>query len=125
MKPWESATFDELLPYIVAGKYDRDGSAREPRRRLDLRHGAPELVVTKALAWSGPCVHCGTRIHYVRQRAGSTRSYYLAVTCELGQRIGCSRGAEARDAYAIIAAAVDRYTERHGDSRPQQEAMPL
>ena len=81
--------------------------------RLELRD-VPASLAADALAIRLPCVACGALVQPVRSRRppgnkrrdNPTASLYLAVTCTLAQRIGCSRGKAASAEYARIKAEV-------------------
>ena len=101
-----------VAPYIRVEYYNRDGSARDPRFRLEVLT-MPEDVAEVALKLEIGCPSCGRTIHPIRARALSKRSraphkrhYYLAVACPLDVSVACSRGYAARDEYLKIRAAL-------------------
>lgn len=81
--------------------------------RLELRD-VPAGLAADALAIRVPCVACGAPVAPVRcrrppgnkRRDDATAGLYLAVTCGLSERIGCSRGKAASAEYAAIKAEV-------------------
>ncbi len=99
--------FEELRPFFHIEVYDKDGSTRTPRIRIEFRSMPAELKA-RALAFTMPCVACGEAIHPVRGRAAPKKrgtpdqNLYYAPSCTLAASIGCSRGGAARDEYALI-----------------------
>ena len=81
--------------------------------RLELRD-VPASLAADALTIHAPCVACGALVQPVRSRRppgnkrrdNPTAALYLAVTCTLAQRLGCSRGKAASAEYAAIKAEV-------------------
>ncbi len=111
LQPW----FAELKPYIRLEEYDRDGSARKPRIRIEISSCIPETLHPWILGLKMPCPACGDTISPVRARqAPNKRSktqgqhLYFAATCGLDAKVGCSRGKAARDEYQAVIAAVRR-----------------
>lgn len=108
-----SAFWNEIMPWVRIEVYDRDGSARQPRVRIELDRKTPLELERKALAYTAPCCRCGALINPFRSRsADSKRSdqrrgdVYYAPACPLQENIGCSRGKEARDEYTRIKRAL-------------------
>lgn len=103
MNWWETEEFAKFIPYIVAQAANdkRDGK----HSRLELR--GPYGVQVKAAQFVVHCVSCGASIHPFRVRKGG-RQAFLAVTCPLNERIGCSRGRAASNAYDAIEAIVPK-----------------
>lgn len=92
-----------LRPYFHIEVYDRDGSARRPRIRIEVNTPPPELLA-EALQMTIPCVACGKSIHPIRMRVGHAGrghpgNLYYAPCCPLNVNVGCSRGAAAREEY--------------------------
>lgn len=108
-----------ILPYFVIETYDRDGSARDPRVRLELDR-MPLGLTADALKIMIPCCACARPMHPIRQRKppgakkrteARGQCLYVAVACELAAGYGCSRGGKARDEYVRIKLAVRRAHE--------------
>lgn len=84
-------------------------------RRLELPvHDLPLAEVQAILAIRVPCAACGNPIQPFRSRHGKSAGraerpgrLFLALTCALGDRIGCSRGHAASDAYERVIRAVE------------------
>lgn len=91
-----------LREYFRVEVYDRDGSARRPRIRIEVNTPRGALL-GEALAATMPCVACGKSIHPIRLRETGGRGHsghlYYAACCPLEVRVGCSRGAAAREEY--------------------------
>jgi hypothetical protein len=114
-----------LAPYIDVETYDRDGSARDPRFRLEFQR-MPALLTAAALAVTVPCAECGRPMHPIRARQGpgNKRSehvgqhLYLAAACPLEVNVGCSRGTGARLEYRRIRRAVEAAALREPATQP-------
>lgn len=91
-----------LRQYFRIEVYDRDGSARRPRIRIEL-DTPPADLLAEALRATMPCVACRNSIHPIRTRdqsgRGRTGHFYYAPCCPLEVSVGCSRGAAAREEY--------------------------
>ena len=102
---WHDEAFAEFLPHIKATAAWDKRHGNSPR--FDLKPGTPGVVVSRALALRGACAECGQAISPFRARMGKDKrgtsgNVYLAATCPLDVRIGCSRGRRASVAYAAI-----------------------
>lgn len=105
-----TSLWSEVAPYFEIELYDRDGSARRPRARIEVRH-MPEPLRSRALRFQMPCVACGRSMRPFRCRLrpnkrSDTHGIYYAAACDLKTNIGCSRGNEARDEYRRVRAAL-------------------
>lgn len=110
------SVWPEVRPYIRIELYDRDGSARKPRHRIEVK-AMPWELEERALELTAPCVACGAKIHPFRERRGPVkrqslfakpaRNIYYAPTCPLYENIACSRGAQVRQEYLGVKRAVE------------------
>jgi hypothetical protein len=104
--------WNDLRPHLVAEAYVREGGGvSNPRHRIEVRGSLPEDLH----GITSPCVACGALMHPIRRRHGATLRgaaghAYLAATCPLSVRVGCSRTVAARDEYRRIAEALRRNT---------------
>lgn len=103
----------DLLPYAALQEvpYDQHAATRRPRVRIEFV-GLPLPLARSALLVSVPCVHCGQANNPFRLRAGQAlrvgcgNQLYYACACRLEVSTGCSRGARASEAYAMVEAAI-------------------
>lgn len=102
----------QIATHVVVQLYTRDGGFQKPRFRLEFDK---EVSQEQQRVWTQiqvPCVACGTLIHPVRERVASKRGktghLYLAPSCPLEERMGCSRGLEVHQAYLEIRQSVER-----------------
>ena len=123
-----SPLFDDLAPWIKVQTYDRDGSARNPRVRIELAGDTPLQLLVDALQHHTQCAACGDLISPFRHRKTGGRhptagAVYYAPTCPLKVNVGCSRGAAASDAYLRLRAAL---REHRGEPGPDdQQSLDL
>ena len=117
---WRDPEFAEFLPYIKATAAWDKRHGKSPR--FDLKSGTPFTVLSKALAFQGTCADCGAKIRPFRSRVSEAKrgpaqhNVYLAATCPLDVRIGCSRGKRASAAYQEIWSLI-RAQEADGEQR--------
>lgn len=117
---FHSSPWQYLLPHLKIQTYDRDGSARNPRKRIELDSiSAGMELVREALELQVACVSCGAPHHPFRRRKGKGHSdtIYLAVACSPRVKAACSRGKAASAAYLDIIAAREGCTTQ---SRQQE-----
>jgi hypothetical protein len=96
-----------LAPFIRVQTYDRDGGHKDPRHRIEAALPDDPSIVAALLTMEMPCVACAAPILPIRTRKGTRdRRAFVAVTCPLDVRIGCSRGRAAADEYRRIVKAV-------------------
>lgn len=103
--------WSKLAPYVRKESYNRDGSARDPRNRFELKT-MPEKLDARALRMEVRCCKCGATIHPIRARKDGkarmevARHRYLSVSCPLNVNISCSRSKAAKEEYARLAIAI-------------------
>lgn len=99
------ALWPQLQKYFRIDRVRKSDSAKS-RVRIEIDDLPPSLEV-HALHMTMGCVECGRPIHPIRARKAPSkrsqaRGLYYAATCPLTVRIGCSRGAAAKDEYVLI-----------------------
>lgn len=102
-----------IRPWIKTERYDREGGgSRNPRYRIEIHSNIPDVIVTQALAFEMPCVHCRRSIHPFRRRVPVTRGLghlYYAACCPLSVEVACSRSRDAADEYKRVVAATPQH----------------
>lgn len=118
----------QIRRYVHVEVYDRDGGHAHPRVRFEVHASNTMLFILTAI--KVPCVACGRPIHPVRARAENddlrnpasrpppAGHHYLAVTCPLSTKIGCSRSGAARDEYNQIKLALRPDLATRTESQP-------
>lgn len=96
----------QLKPYCIIETYDRDGSANDPRVRIEFKK-LPKTLTEQARSLTVDCASCGETINPIRARnssakRGSSGHLYYAATCPLHKNIGCSRGKAAKEEYILV-----------------------
>ena len=116
---WRDPAFAEFLPYIKATAAWDKRHGNSPR--FDLKSSIPLPLLANALTFKGSCTNCGTKINVFRTRSTEAKrgsgghAIYLAATCPLDVRIGCSRGKKVSVAYQEIWDLVKAAQPREGE----------
>jgi hypothetical protein len=122
----------KLRPHIVIEVYDRDGSARDPRIRIEVRN-LPDKLRPAALAMQVCCANkkCTRPINPIRARKGPAKrggagtNLYYAAACELDVDKGCSRTNDAKTEYKLVRADVERWQAQQRRLAQQRRAIQL
>ena len=90
-------------------------SGHKHRRIELLTEGFTDAQVAKLLAMQVRCANCMLPIHPFRRRKGKSAGraerpsrLFVALTCELQDKIGCSRGKAATEAYERVIKALEK-----------------
>lgn len=108
------ALFRKVAPSIVVETGTLLATGRRHRRlELPLTGFCPEDVVA-IIRHQVPCAACGRLCHPFRARRGGSAGraerpgrVFVALTCELADRVGCSRGVAATSAYERVVRFLD------------------
>lgn len=106
--------FRRVAPSIVVETGTLLATGRRHRRlELPMTGFCPEDVAT-IVRHTVPCAACGRHCHPFRARRGKSAGraerpgrLFIALTCELADRIGCSRGVAATSAYERVMRFLD------------------
>jgi len=118
------ACWRHIAPFVTVEAGTLLASGRR-HRRIELRTCTlTDGQIRKVLGVRIACASCGRPIAPFRRRRGKSAGraerpgrLFVALTCELGDSIGCSRGQAASEAYeALIGALQSAGSERQTDS---------
>jgi len=115
-KPLDHPVFMAVMQFVKVEHYDRDRGHKDPRFRFEWLPDTPPDIERSALEIEVACAKCGRPIRPFRRRkdtAPGRGHLYLAVSCPLDVRIGCSRSKVASRAYDEIYTALGYKRGKH------------